>query len=79
MQIVKIKDGYVNFDNVTRVRVWTAPSGDRQAEIIFLTASDGEGEAAPQPLRLTGEEAEALVEWLDGQKMVDLSRLHRMR
>jgi hypothetical protein len=77
VQIVKTRDGYVNFDNVTRVRVWTTPDGQCIAEICFHSLGERDTDAANQRFQLTGREAEALVDWLDGQKEVDLTRLQR--
>jgi hypothetical protein len=73
MQFIKLKDRFLNLDNINQVHVWREGHGLRLAEITFLAASSPEVRAATLPLRLMGEEAEVLIDWLERHSIADLS------
>lgn len=73
MKFIKLKNRFLNLDNISQVHIWREGHGQHIAEITFLAASSPEVRAATLPLRLMGDEAEVFIDWLDRNSIVDLS------
>lgn len=73
MQFVKLSQCFINLDNVSTVAIAQGPEGQLTVDVTFLAVGSPMGQPGSETLRLTGDQAEQLIEWLERRCVVDLS------